>query len=143
MTDRGTEHFFKGMFYSILGILWMNLFQYLIPYLVKNIPNLIRHQNLWESLKLCFGIFFAIFTILGVIALIIKSLGHMVLCFYYFFFYKNKYEKIQLKIDEKEKIIKDCYVELKNGEKVPIEIYKVVIDTKEKSTEEETEDNKK
>lgn len=143
MSDRGVEHFFKGMFYSILGILWMNLFQYLIPYLVENIPNLIRHQNLWESLKLCFGIFFAIFTILGVIALIIKSLGHMVLCFYYFFFYKNKYERIQLKIDEKEKLIKDCYVELKNGEKVPIEIYKVVIDTKEKSAEEETEDNKK
>ena len=142
MSEQGTIHFFKGMFYSILGILWMNLFQYIIPYLVENIPYLIRHQNILQSIKLSFGIFFAIFTVIGVIALIIKSFGHMILCFYYFFFYQNKYEKIKLRIDEKEKRIKDCYVEMKNGDKIPIEIYKAVIDTNEEKVE-ETEDIKK
>ena len=110
-------------------------------------PNLIYLITQYESLRpfdkviiTPLYIFMVLFFLLLLISLIIKAIQEIISFFYYAFFYNNKYDKMEIKIDQNN-IIKESFIQFKNGDILPITISKIVTNVPV-TINEEKEENK-
>jgi len=83
-------------------------------------------DGFFSILKLSLYVFLIIILSIGAIALTIKIILNIIQVFYYFLFFNEKYEKVIVGVDA-EDIIRQGYVEFKDGSTLPIEIRKIEI----------------
>ena len=132
-------NFFKSFFASLVAtIISLFTMQIMIPLFLKEV-NKISSSITFYGFK-AFGswliIFFTSFCVLGSIFFILKAIIEMIKFFYYSIFYNgNQYDKINLSVDQ-DNIIRESYVEFKNGQKLPIDIRKIVYNPVEEKQEE-------
>lgn len=123
---------FKSIWYLLLTITCRSL-------LIQNwFPLIDEIDNKYETIGIFFTdfgvikttliIFCVVFFIVSAICFVIKAIYNLWLFFYYQLFYNNKYNKIQVNINEENKIT-DSYLEFNNGDRVPLYITKIVGNT--------------
>ena len=109
-------------FLDLLTIINMDIYTYSI-------------KNLFIISVLSFS---ALLLIFMVISFTLKSLQNLFLGFYYGLFYNPKYDNMHIKIDQDD-IIRESFMELRNGEKIPIFISRIVTHKPESNTGENNE----
>lgn len=83
-------------------------------------------------------IFIILLMLFIIISFLLKSIQNLFLGFYYGLFYNPKHDKMYIKIDQDD-IIRESFMELKNGEKIPIFISRIVTHQPESTTGENNE----
>lgn len=78
-------------------------------------------------------VFIILLMVFIIISFALKSLQNLFLGFYYGLFYNPKYDNMHIKIDQDD-IIRESFMELKNGDKIPIFISRIVTHKPESNT---------
>lgn len=107
-----------------------------------DLPSIINMDKYTYNIKNLFIFsvlsFSALLLIFMVISFTLKSLQNLFLGFYYGLFYNPKHDKMHIKIDQDD-IIRESFMELKNGERIPVFISRIVTHKPESNVGENNE----
>lgn len=133
--------FFKSAAYIILGVLYTIItmkFYGTVLYLISNF-DIFNNFSIKDTIILSFDIFILLFFIAVCITCFIKGIQHLYILFRDSFFKKQTdFKQMNIRID-KNNIIRESYMELKNGEIIPIDIKQIILQNEVKQTQQEDE----
>lgn len=137
-------NFFRSFFVSLAAtIISLFTIQIMIPIFLKEVNNISLGIPFYgfKAFGCWIILFLTVFCVFGSIFFILKSIIELIKFFYFSLFYTGKnYDKINLTVDQNN-IIRESFVEFKNGQRLPIEINKIVYnpDAEDKKQEEKGE----
>lgn len=137
-------NFFKSFFISLAAtIMCLLAVQIMIPLFKKEMINISSSITFYglKAFSSWIIIFFTIFVVLAAISFTIKAIWELILFFYFTIFYVDKYDSVNLSVDQNN-VIRESYVEFKNGQKVPIQISKIVYNNPQENSETTDEEGK-
>ena len=121
--ERSTRTFLSSFLCTFLAILSLKCFFKLLPTVVTTVGDYTYLFEHWfKSTLLLFIFLVAVFASLS---FIVGAIMNMFLFFYYTFFYTFKFSKMEILIDQND-FIQDSFVEYKNGDRLPVEIKRMV-----------------
>ena len=136
--------FFKSFLYTLASVYFSIIFYYDACPVIIEVFKMINEENTFkETILICFTVFITLLIISVIIAFIIKAIYNIYLPIYYHMFYDEMREKIGITLDENN-YINSCFVKLKSGKVIPIEISKMAIPKiyTESAEEKKLEENK-
>lgn len=119
------KNFYQFMLYTILAIFAFKAFQIIYPELELILE--VHDFKFGTIFKLSNIIIAILFTGASTIAFALKALVSLISMFYYGLFYEDRCTRMQIKIDENNRI-RESYMELKNGDIIPVIISKIITD---------------
>lgn len=111
--------------FTVLAVFAFKAFQICYPDIELALE--MRNFKFDTIMYLCNCILAVTLTGASVIGFALKALVSIILAFYYGLFYNDRCTRMQIKIDENDRI-KESYIELKNGDIIPVLISKIVAD---------------
>lgn len=135
MRFKSPVHFFLALYHVILCVVCTCCS---ININLNKIIGVFYTNNIFKVIGICFYIFICLLVIFGSIAFFIGTIFHLIMFYYYAFFYKHNDREINITVDENY-IIRDSFVELSNGRIIPIKIKKVSMGNPEEFDEEAQE----
>lgn len=111
--------------FTVLAVFAFKAFQICYPNLEMTLE--MRNFKFSTIIQLCNDILAITLIGASVIGFSLKALVSIILSFYYGLFYNDRRVRMQIKIDENNRI-KESYMELKNGDIIPVVISKIVGD---------------
>lgn len=122
---RSFKEFFNYIVFTILAVFAFKAFQICYPELELALE--MKNFKFSTIIYLCNVILAITLTVASFIGFTLKALVSIILAFYYSLFYNDRCTRMQIKIDENNRI-KESYMELKNGDIIPLIISKIVAD---------------
>ena len=122
MLGKAITNICKSWWYSLLLLIYAKITYYSITSINIKLLNDFSIKGTLKQANTLF-IFALLFAILIYTAR--KLIISLYLTFYYGLYNENNMDKIEIKIDQNN-IIRDSYMELSNGNKIPINISKIV-----------------
>lgn len=132
------NYIYKSFGYTFGTVCWgISLYEFICR--LQSIINMDKYvYNIKNLFIFSVVSFIALLSVFGVISFALKALQNLFLGFYYGLFYNPKYDNMHIKIDQDD-IIRESFMELKNGEKIPIFISRIVTHKPESNTGENNE----
>lgn len=122
-------NFFKSLWYTIISLISISfIIEKCIQFLKKIINTYTTSGEVLKQfsiITISIFIFFFMFVSMACLCFIFKALYNLWLFFYYSLLCTYSYSRVQINVDENN-IIKDSYIEFSNGDKVPLDITKIV-----------------
>lgn len=132
----------KSFLFTIGCVFFIIKFRFdVYPTLVTVLKSINNEDRFKVTIAVSFTVFIALMVISGIIALAAKALYNLCLPIYYSVFYDEMHEKIGITLDE-NKYVKSCFVKLKNGKVIPVEISIISIPAPESKEENKSEEKK-
>lgn len=133
--------FFKSAAYTILGVLYTIItmkFYGTVLHLISNF-DIFNNFSIKDTIILSFDVFILLFFIAVCITCFIKGIQYLYILFRDSFFKKQTdFKQMNIRIDENN-VIRESYMELKNGEIIPIDIKQIILQNEVKQTQQEDE----
>ena len=132
------KYVFETFVYTIGAVFW-GISAYLFISELANVTDLSKFTfTIKNGFVISLKIFIVLLLVSGTIVFTIKTIQCLFLAYYYGLFYNPKYDNMHIKIDQ-DGIIRESFIELKNGEKIPVFISRIVTHKPESNTGENNE----